>query len=67
MNADARQRSGRRGARLLLDDIERLDALERRVCARDRVEEALGAELAARLLRALTPRRRRPRPALGLD
>jgi hypothetical protein len=73
MHTDARPRSGRRGERLLLDDIKRLDALQRRVCARDRVEDALGAELASRLLRALVPRRlparlpRRRLPALGAD
>lgn len=60
MDGVGRQRNGDRAERLLLDDIRRLDALEGRVPARDRVEAALGAELAARLLGALTPRLRRP-------
>ena len=57
MDAQAHQRH--RGERLLLDDIKRLDALEFRVPARERVEAALGAELATRLLAALAPRRHR--------
>jgi hypothetical protein len=57
---DARAHQRHRGERLLLDDIKRLDALEFRVPARERVEAALGAELATRLLAALTPRRRHP-------
>jgi hypothetical protein len=64
MNGDAAPRGRYRGQRLLLDDIRRLDALENRVCARDRVEETLGADLTGRLLAALAPRRRRPVPAL---
>ena len=62
MNANAQPRSGRRGEELLLDDLRRLDALfdVHEASARDRVEKALGPELACRLLGALVPRRRRP-------
>ena len=59
MNADARPRSGRRGERLLLDDIRCLDTLlaEPPASARERLRYAVGPEFAQLLVAALTRRR----------
>jgi hypothetical protein len=68
MQADARARGGRTGYQLLLADIRRVHELQRQrpTSARDRVEDALGVELARRLLGALAPRGPRPARRVGL-
>jgi hypothetical protein len=64
VDATLERRSRRAGTELLLRHCQRMGTAEHRIPAMTRLEEAIGFELAHRLVTSLTARSTRPEPRL---